>query len=358
MGTPERRRQHWPRGPLALETRAQKTSTTGVSVNIPRIVAAASDRTINRLIVRLSLVLVIGTVLLGVLYFFDQFRTPGPSLIDRDIAVAEQAVTENPNLLTARLALAQAYAKNGRFADAITQYDEILTAAPDAAEALLGRGTAAIALDRLDAAAADFQKIVDAAKDGEMANVDPQLETAYFSLGVIALKQGQPEEAVIQLASAIQIKRTDADALNLLGTAFLQAGEPERAIAATRQAIALVPIGWCEPYAQLEAAYAALNQSAGAQYAAGMAALCQNRPDEAKAKLEPLTSGAYAVDALIGLGLVAETQGDRAAAVGAYTRVLEKDPQNFAATTGLQRVGGVTSGSPASQPSGSPTSGG
>jgi tetratricopeptide (TPR) repeat protein len=338
--------------------RARNALTTGVSVHIRRTVAATSDRTINRLIVRLVLVLVVGIVLIGLLYFFDQYRTPGPSLVDRDIQVAEQAVTANPNLLTARLALARAYAENGRFADAVTQYDQILTAAPDAAEALLGRGTAAIALDQLDAAAADFQKIVEAAKGGEMAKVDPQLESAYYSLGVIALKQGHPEEAVVQLASAIKIKRTDADALNLLGTAFLQAGEPERAVTAMRQAIALVPIGWCEPYAQLETAYAALNQGAGAQYAAGMSALCQNRLDEAKAKLEPLTSGAYAVDALIGLGLVAETQADRAAAVDAYTRVLEKDSRNFAAATGLQRVGGVPSSSPATPPSGSPVSGG
>lgn len=312
----------------------------------------------NRLIVGSILVLVIGIPLIGVLYFFDQYRSPGPSLVDRDIQVAEQAVTENPNLLTARLALAQAYAKNGRFADAIAQYDQILSVSPDAGTALLGRGTAAIALDRLDAAAADFQRVVDLAKGGEMANVDPQLESAYYSLGVIALKKGQPQEAVVQLANAIQIKRTDADALNLLGTALLQAGEPQRAVTATRQAIALVPIGWCDPYVQLETAYTSLNDSAGAQYAAGMVAFCQNRPEEAQAKLGPLTSGAYAVDALVGLGLLAEFQNDTAAAVDAYSKVLEKDPQNFAATTGLGRVGGLPSGSPASSPSAGPTGGG
>jgi len=312
----------------------------------------------NRLIVGSVLVLAIGIPLLGVLYVLDQYRTPGPSLIDRDIQVAEQAVTENPNLLTARLALAQSYSKNGRFADAIAQYDEILAASPDAGVALLGRGSAEISLDRLDAATADFQKIVDAAKGGEMANVDPQLESAYYSLGVIALKQGQPKEAVVQLASAIQIKRTDADALNLLGTALLQAGEPSRAVTATRQAIALVPIGWCDPYAQLETAYTSLNDAAGAQYATGMTAFCQGRPDEAKATLEPLTSGTYAVDALVGLGLVAETQNDAAAAAAAYSKALEKDPKNFAATTGLGRIGGIPSSSPVILPSAGPTSGG
>ena len=327
-------------------------------MQITRRLTAPSDRTTNRLIVGSILVLVIGIPLIGLLYFFDQYRTPGPSLVDRDIQVAQEAVTKNPNLLTARLALAQAYAKNGRYADAVGQYDQILGVAPDAATALLGRGSAEIALDRLDAAAADFQKVVDAAKDGEMANVDPQLESAYYSLGVIALKKDQPKDAVVSLASAVQIKRTDADALNLLGTALLQAGEPQRAVTATRQAIALVPIGWCDPYVQLQTAYAALNDTAGAQYAGGMVALCQNRPEDAKATLGSLTSGAYAVDALIGLGLVAEAQSDTAAAVDAYSKVLEKDPQNFAANTGLSRIGGIPSSGPAATPSAGPTGGG
>ena len=227
-------------------------------MHIERRLTAPSDRTTKRLIIGSILVLVIGIPLIAALYLFDQYHTPGPSLVDRDIAVAEEAVTKDPNLLSARLALAQAYTKTGRFADAVTQFDQILSAAPDATGALLGRGSAEIALERFDAAAADFQKVVDAAKGGEMAKADPQLESAYFSLGVIALKQGRAEDAIVHLADAIKIKRTDADALNLLGTALLRAGEPQRAVTATRQAIALVPIGWCEPYSQLATAYTAL----------------------------------------------------------------------------------------------------
>ena len=123
-----------------------------------------------------------------------------------------------------------------------------------------------------------------------MANVDPQLESAYYSLGVIALKQGQPQDAVVQLANAIQIKRTDADALNLLGTALLQAGEPaagrhrhspgDRA-RADRLVRSVRPAG--------DGLRRRWPTRAGAQYAAGMVALCQDRPDDAQAKLGPLT---------------------------------------------------------------------
>jgi tetratricopeptide (TPR) repeat protein len=323
-----------------------------------RRLTAPSDRTTKRLIIGSILVLAIGIPLIVVLYLFDQYHTPGPSLVDRDIKVAEDAGTKNPNLLTARLALAEEYAKSGRLADAVVQYDQILTAEPDAGAALLGRGAAEIALDRLDAASADFGKVIAAAESGEMANVDPQLEAAYFSLGDIALKQGRAPDAVVQLSKAIAIKRTDADALNLLGTALLQVGEPQRAVTATRQAIALVPIGWCEPYTQLETAYTTLGDADGAAYAGGMVALCQERPDDAKAKLQALTTGTYAVDALIGLGLVAETQNDNAAALDAYGKAAAVDPTNFGAVAGLGRVGGVQPSSPGASPSGVPTGGG
>jgi tetratricopeptide (TPR) repeat protein len=320
-------------------------------------IAARPDRVTNRLIFVFALVLAIGIPLIGVLYVLDQFHPAGPSLIDRDIAVAEEAVTSDPNLLSARLGLAQAYAKAGRFADAVAQYDQILNVEPDAGGALLGRGSARIELDQLDAAKTDFQRVVDLARGGEMARYDPQLESAYFSLGTIALRQGDPKEATVALADAININRTDADALNLLGTALLQAGEPERAVTATRQAIALVPVGWCEPYAQLERAYTALRDTAGAQYAAGMGAFCEGRPEAARTALLRLVDGAYAADALVGLGLLAEQENDTAGARAAYTKVLATDPQNFAATTGLGRVGGpAASGGPARAPSAAPSS--
>lgn len=305
--------------------------------------AALSDRTANRLIVGCVLVLAIGIPLIGALYVLDQFHPAGPSLVERDIAVAEEAVRKDPNLLSARLALAEAYAESGRFADAVAQFDQILAAEPDAGSALLGRGSARISLGQSDAARTDFQRVIDLATGGEMAGYDPQLESAYYSLGVIALKQDRPKDAVLALAEAIKIKRTDADALNLLGTALLQAGEPQRAITATRQAIALVPIGWCEPYSQLGQAYTALGDTAGAQYAMGMVALCQDHPEAATGALAPLVGGPYAVDALIGMGLLAEKQNDAAAATEAYTKVLATDPKNFAATTGLARVGAAAS---------------
>jgi len=88
------------------------------------------------------------------------------------------------------------------------------------------------------------------AGDAEMANVDPMLQTAHYELGAIALEQDRADEAIDQLLKALAIKRTDADAMNLLGAAYVKAGTPEKAVEPLRRAILFVPIGWGErqPY--------------------------------------------------------------------------------------------------------------
>ncbi len=329
-------------------------------MHMARTLKTPNDRTLNRLIVGAILVLVIGIPLVAVIYVFDQYRDPGPSILERSITAGEEAVRNDPNKVGARLQLATAYLAAERYEDAVAQYNEVLKAQPDNRGALVGRGFASISLENLDAAAADFQRVVELAKDEEMANVDPQLQAAYYQLGSIALKRGQPKDALEPLVNAIRINRTDADALNLYGTALIQAGDPATAVKALRKAVALVPTGWCDPYAQLAQAYTALEDTAGAQYATGMVAFCEKRTDEAKAALQSLTNGPLAIDALLGLGLIAEDKADTATATAMYSKVLATDPQNFGAITGLNRLGATLNPAEAASPAPivSPASGG
>jgi tetratricopeptide (TPR) repeat protein len=300
---------------------------------------AASDRTLNRILLGLILAIVIGVPAIALVYVLDRNVDPGPPVAERAIAAGEEAVRNEPNKLSNRFGLAMAYAAADRQADAIAQFTEILRVEPVHRGALLGRADAYIATSDLDAAAGDFQALVDATAGGEMAKVDPQREAAFYGLGSIALSQERPADAVAALTEALKISRTDADALNLLGTALLETGDAENAIKALRAAIALVPAGWCEPYAQLGAAYAAAGNSAGAQYGSGMVALCEQRTAEAEQVLTPLIEGPLAMDALIGLGLAAEERGDPAAATDFYSRVYAADPTNFNAIAGLNRLG-------------------
>ncbi len=304
-----------------------------------------SDRTLNRLIVGVIVALVIIIPLVGIIYFFDRSVDAGPSMAARAVTSAEEAVRKAPNNVSARMALATSYVADQRYQDAVTQYDEVLKAVPDHHGALLGLGNAYLLLKDDANATKNFERLVAVAKGGEQAIADPQLEEAYYRLGDIAMRGGQNEKAIELFTSALRINRTDADAMNLLGTALVATGKAKDAIPVLQKAIALVPTGWCDPYQTLVSAYTALGEADGTAYGNAMVAFCTGDMETAKAGLSPLTGGPLAIQALLGLGQIAESQGDIAAATDAYTKVLAKDPQNSNAIFGMQRVG-AASGDP------------
>jgi tetratricopeptide (TPR) repeat protein len=299
---------------------------------------AMSDRQMNRLIKRIALILVIGAIAFVGFYVLDRFRVPAAPMIDRQLATAEEAVRADPSDIAARGQLADLYVAKGRYEEAIAQYDAILATGQDAELAHFGRAHALQATGDLDGAVADFEAVVAIAKDGEMANVDPMLNAAYYGLGEIALEQGRSDDAVENLTAAVAIKRSDADALNLLATAFLQAGDPENAVDAAKRAVAFVPLGWTEPYTTMAQAYGAMGDAARAEWASAMVDLSNGNTKQAETRLLAITQGETALDAAIGLGLVYETSGDGAAAVEWYTKALAIDPENAAARLGLGRV--------------------
>ena len=317
-----------------------------------------SDRHLRLATRAVALALIIGIPLVAGFYWLDRHPAAGPSLEDRAVSQAEDAVRQNPNDLAARDHLAAAYVSANRLADGIAQFTQVLGASPTDRAALLGRGLAYLAqanadptkvdTSKLDLASADFQTLVDASKSGEFAATDPQLEQAYYELGVIALQESRPADAVTALEAALDIDGSDADALYSLGTALIKTGDPTKGVAALRQSVEYVPTGWCDPYRGLVDGYAALDDSIGSQYAAGMVAMCTGQLDTATADLEPLTAGPMKIDALLGLALVAQGRGDIDTAAATYRQVLAIDPTNTSASIGLGQLGVTSSPGPAS----------
>ncbi len=311
-------------------------------MHVFRRLAALSDRTLNRLLIGGALVLMIGIPVVGVVYFMDRYVEAGPTLVQRQLVAAEEAVRRTPNSVGARLQLAAVYVVAKRPDDAMKQYDEILKVEPGHRGALLGRGEVQVAKGDLSGAASSFERIVNdstAGKGGEFSGADPQLEQAYFGLGSIALREGRIPATVAALEAALKIDPTDADAWNLLGQAQLKAGAGVAAVGALRKAILFVPTGWSEPYTTLAQAYQLLGKTAESEYATAMVDFTEKRPIDAKRRLETLTSGPVAVDAMLGLGMIAEAEGDREAATRWYQKVLVGDPKNFNARVGLGRLG-------------------
>jgi tetratricopeptide (TPR) repeat protein len=307
------------------------------------------DRQLTIWIRRLALLLVVGSVAFTAVYLFDRWRPSPPPILDQRLAALEEAVRSNPGDIAARGQLADTYVEKGRFAEAITQYDAILAAGKDEYLARFGRAAAFLGLGELDRAALDYQAVVDIGLTGEMANVDPRLEAAYYQLGVIAMKQARAAEAAGFLEKALTINRADADAMYLLGTAYAAVGRSADAITVLRASVVFVPTGWTEPYIALADAYAQSGEAALASWSQAMADLGAGRVDSAEQALRSLTDGEAALDAAIGLGYLYESRGNPAAAATWYARALQLDPKSTAAGMGLGRVAGASPAPAASE---------
>jgi tetratricopeptide (TPR) repeat protein len=299
---------------------------------------ALPDRTLNRLIVGAIAFLVVGTLVVGAIYVSDRWVDRGPTMVERRIQDLEAALKANPNAIGTRLQLVGAYVTAGRDPDALIQLDEVLKVQPDSKTAHLARGDVLRRQGNLDGAVKDYQAIVDLVKGTEFAAEDTELQEAYYDLGAIALERKKPVDAIPLLTESLKIDGTNADTLNLLGTAYLQANQPDKAADSLRKAVSFVPTGWCDPYITLGQAYTGLGKTAEAEWAGAMVDFCQARPAVAKGRLAALVGGTAATDALVGLGMIAEAESDRAAAADYYAKALARDPQNFHAQSGLSRV--------------------
>ena len=309
-----------------------------------RGITSFSEQSLNRLLWVGALILALGIPAFGTIYYRGQHIDGGSSLIDRQVQTAEQAVRNNPADFGVRLQLALAYQSANQLEGALKQYQELLRVSPTNRAALLGRGNLLLVKGDLKAATISFKKITGTAAVGEFAGNDPQLAQAYYALGSIALKQGKAREAVAKLEAAVKIESSDADAWYLLGIANMKAGAPELAVGALRRAVYFVPTGWCEPYLELTKVYTKLQRLPEAEYASAMAQFCQSSPAEAKRRLQALVAGPVAIDAMLGLGMIAEASSDREGAIRWYKRVLSTDSKNFNASASLSRLGAEGTG--------------
>ena len=304
-----------------------------------------SDRALRRLVKGTTIVLAVLLVLFTVVYYVGQHRSSGPSLTERQVTTAEQAVKDAPNSLDARLTLAATYRDNKQWSDALAQYDELLRVGPNNRNTLVGKGETLIAMGDLANAKTTLTSVVKAKMTWAFEAQDPQLQKAFYDLGVISNTQRSYPQAQEYLQQALSIDQTDADAFYQLGLAQLGAGDAKSSVVSLRQAVLFVPTGWCEPFQQLAAAYTKLGQSDSSTYSSAMADNCAGKTDKAKSELSGLTKGTVKADAMLGLAEIAEKSNDSATATSWYQQVLKVRPADFTAKTGLARLTTASNGS-------------
>lgn len=319
----------------------------------PVDVAAAppvtEEQRLERLLKRLLRGLVVMVAVFAVVYFFGQRQThveQAASVPDQTISSAEAKVRENPNDLSLRLQLANAYAKGSRLDDALTQLKEILKVSPQYRPAQLGFGQISYQKGNYAEAQDALSSYTSSAGNGEFAAQDPQLEFGYYLLGLTESKLGNAQASADAFAAAVKIDSGDADAWYGLGTKYNELKDYARAVGAFDRAVAFVPTGWCEPYAGMSTAFKGLGNDDGATYASAMVRICNGGGLDSASPLKGLMNSEYVKGALYGLGLAAENDGDTAAAVDYYQQLLTADRTNIAALSAINRLGGTPSPKP------------
>jgi len=300
----------------------------------------AAETLLNRLIIWSAALLVFAIAAFAVYYYADQRgSTPAnETIMQRQLTLYEQVVRDDPNNITNRLALADAYYSLQRYSDAIPQYEAALVINDQSTLANLGLGRAKLGAGDAAGASASFQWIIDQSKEADIAGA--LVQSAYYYRGSIALDQQKPDEAIAQLTQAIGIERSDSDAWYLMGTAYIQTGKLDEAVDALTKAVLFVP-NFTDAYEKLAQVYDLKGARAEALYARGMMAYSLGQlPDAAKQLEDAVSASPTLADAYAGLGMVRETQGQRDAALAAYQQALHLKPDHFNANSGLARLSG------------------
>ncbi len=308
------------------------------------------DSVLNRMIIWAAVLLVVSAAGFAVYYYASQSGPADSGMAQRELAVAEQYVRDDPSNITNRLVLADLYFGRQRYDDAVTQYEAAVQIAPNSPLAHVGLGRSLVETDEFEGAYESFTFVIDLSAEEDISG--KLVQSSYYYLGSMALEQGQPDEAVEHFQQATTLERSDADAWYLLGTAYGESGSLDEAVEALGRAVLYVP-NFTEAYEALADVFDQKGLSGEALYARGMAAYSKDNLGEAADKLEAaVDSSPTLAEAHAGLGLVREIQGQKDAAIVAYQQALRLDPDDFLARGGLTRLTGATSGSdlPANHP--------
>lgn len=298
----------------------------------------SSTYQVQRIVILTGVALAIASISFGGYYYYDRYYTSQPKKVDVMLDTAEQAVRDNPNDPDLRLNLAETYMVTSRFDDAISVSNEVMKAYPDNQRAWFVFGVSNALGGKPAESIEPLQKFLDANKDAEMLGLNKTMQSAAYYLGDSYLRLNQPDKAVAPLEQAVDWSQTDSDAMYKLGMAYLGVGRYDESIIMFESATRFVP-NYTECYEGMAVAFENLNEPDYADYARGMAAFSKKDYDAALPLL--LKTAAVKPDFLPtfnGLGLTYEALGDLPNAKTNYEAALNLDPNDFASSTGLQRV--------------------
>jgi len=194
------------------------------------------------------------------------------------------------------------YADQGKFDEAIGEYERAIELAPDDAGNYRNLGSSLGRQEKWEEAAAAYEKAID---------LDPDFGEAYGDLVAVYLRLGKLSDAVDAGERAIELSPDYAGAHINLGVAYNEQGRTDEAIAQWEEAVELDP------------------NSANARVHLGRAYGKRGRLDEAVAQLEEaVKSDPNYANAHFNLGMVYHLQQESSQALSEFEETVKIDPDH------------------------------
>ena len=299
-----------------------------------------SDRALLLTVRCLAVLLMVGSVGLIALVVSQRSAQPNVSVVDRDTRVIEDEVRQRPGDPELRVALANTYLARNDAEQAMSQAEQVLRTEPAHVGAVLVYAQAAISRGQTDRAAERLTAVLQRNIDNPIANASLQIRAAHQLLGRIELDRHQPAQAAAELQAALDVDRTNADTLYLLGRALGQQGETEQALAAYTSALRFVP-DFGEVYQEMAGLYDKTGQPARARAARAMLSYSAGAyADAATALTASAAELPDSPEVYLGLAMAEEHLGRVGDARAHYQRALDLDSGSTAARQGVGRLGG------------------
>lgn len=134
---------------------------------------------------------------------------------DEAIRELDRRLESNPKDVTAHYKRGILYAKNGEFARAVTDFNEVVRVSPNDADAFNNRCWARAMLDELQTALKDCD---------EALRIRPRFADALDSRGLVKLKIGLPRNAIADYDASLRINADQASSLYGRGVAKMRSG--------------------------------------------------------------------------------------------------------------------------------------
>ena len=300
----------------------------------------ADDARLIRLGRRMALAAVLLLVLFATYYGYDRYFVQVPSPLDQAARKLEDQVRQSPNDADLRMQMGGTYAQQGRYDQAVAQYEEVLKVREDWTPALLALATVEQARGNDARAETLYRQVADQFKDSDFRYGSKDLQVVYFRLGVYAARAGRNDEAASWAQEALKVDETDSDALYLLGTSQETLGQLDDARDDLRKAVSFDP-SFRDAWTALGRVSTAQGDQVWAVYSRGMEQYASGDAETAQATFQQLISASPDfAPAYEGLGLAYAKQNDADDAKKAFRAALARDPGLLLSQWSLNSLGG------------------